>query len=123
MSFPEDFNEPKGRPNITVGTGASIVVGSDRYPGTVICVSEYPQLTVWIRGDHSKIIRGSEQDGSAVYEFSENPNGTVWAFRWDKKTLRWRELQKNHKTGNLVLAKSGLGVWMNNRSRYCDPHF
>lgn len=76
------------------GMGATMLYHSDRRAGTVIRVVSFasgpnkgnPRL-VYVQEDSWKLVSGSVNDGSAVYEFSQDLHAPVREFRWTGK--RW----------------------------------
>lgn len=92
-----------------VGDGATIGVGSDRYPATVIWVSPSGhqakvQYDSWKRTDH----RG--QSEQQEYEITPNPTGRI-------------ELVTRRANGKYQLRGGGSYVHFGRRSVYQDPHF
>lgn len=102
--------------NIESGYAATVGVGSDRYPATVIEVKRYKSgalkgavSEITVQEDVAHLVSGSEADGSAQYNYTTNENGEVTTFRPRKNRLVWKS------TGGRVLY---LGA----RRRYYDPH-
>ena len=104
--FTEGTNEGEYRPE--VGDGATICVGSDRYPATIVEIKKNGRVV--IQEDNYKLISGTEQDGSAKYEYTSNPDG-------DKYTCY------NGKRGWCVWGNKYKCIALGNRRRYNDPHF
>ena len=96
-----------------VGVGATIGIGSDCYPATVIEVSKNGR-TVTVQMDNYKPSEGYEYYGNQVYDFIPNPNGAkeVWTLR-----NHGRYARKGVKKG------SGCNISFNGRRAYSDPSF
>jgi hypothetical protein len=58
------------------GDGCCYHIGTDRYPYTVIKVSESGK-TIWIQEDEFNLVKGSRQSEQQKYEFTPNPNGRI----------------------------------------------
>jgi hypothetical protein len=91
-----------------VGTPATIVIGSDRYPATVIRTTS--KGTVWVQEDdavcESKNAHNSEMQ---FWTYQRNPNGRVLRCRPRKNRIPW--------------TSGGTPVYMGFRNRYNDPCF
>jgi hypothetical protein len=115
----------KGQPEPVVGMGATILHWTDRSAGTIVAVETDKQgrYVVKVQGDHWKIISGTEQNGSAAYEYSPNPKGGISTFRFEDG--RWCELRLNRDSGRLnkVARGNGNGLTIGRRDRYYDPSF
>lgn len=97
---------------------ATIAGGSDRYPATII---GNDGKALVLRLDHEVVVKGSEHDGSAEYEYFSNPYGRLNYFLRDRNG-RWREAYKNPQTGRWNM--SGMArLTIGRRSKYYDPHF
>lgn len=102
-----------------VGMGATYAVGSDRYVCTIVEVLRFKSgdRKGQIRGvvaqdDDVRVVSGSEQDGSATYEYMQNPQAT-------KDTYLW-----NARTGRFVLKGSSyVRLGLGHRSYHRDPSF
>lgn len=92
----------------TVGMGATLVLWSDRQPFEVVRVSASGK-TCWIKPVSSGIVSGSEQDGSAVYEFGEVDSASPEHRVFKSKNGGWK-------------SSSGK-VWLGVQQQYYDPHF
>jgi hypothetical protein len=92
--------------NIAVGTACTMSPHSDCYPGTVSKIVS--AKCVEVQEDDWKIVKGSEHDGSAEYEYSPNTNNPRLRVRLTKRG--WR-------------TKCGLRVGFGARRRYYDPSF
>lgn len=97
---------------------ATISVGSDRYPATLI---GHDGKILIVRHDDSQVIKGSEQDGSAEYEYASNPNGQL--SYWRKDGDRFVEVVKNDATGRWNKLGSTRRLYIGKRTKYYDPHF
>ncbi len=106
-----------GQPTPEVGMGVTFLSFSDRSAGT-ICEVIRPDL-IGVKPDHAKVVNGSTQDGSAVWEHSPNPDTTTIYYRFDDG--RWRSVYKNGNrwciTGNIS------GLIIGRRDHYRDPSF
>lgn len=94
----------------TVGMGATSIVGSDRYPFTVVEVKT--EKTIVIQEDNAKIVKGHGNDGSAEYEYTPNPSDVRVTLRWSEKRQLWFEL--GHPRHIFHVGK---------RRKYLDPSF
>ena len=92
-----------------VGDGATLVVGSDRYPATVIRTT--PKGTVWIQEDDAVCLSGNAYNSeSQDWACTPNPGGAIRRCSPSKKYPgRW--------------TASGTPVYMGSRRRYNDPSF
>lgn len=96
-----------------VGMPVTILYWSDRKPGTIINVSKSGKR-VDVQFDDYMIIKGSEHDGSAEYEFMQNSENEIVSFSL-RKNGSWTK--KNNAT------RSGLRLCLGRRERYYDPNF
>ena len=92
-----------------VGMVATICNYSDRYPAEVVRVSKSGK-TFWIRYVTSKIVSGSERDGSAVYTYCSQVNETY-------------EIRVNLTANGWIRQGSKANIWLGRQERYCDPSF
>lgn len=92
-----------------VGMGVTVSVGSDRYPGTVIQVTQNGRRVVF-QYDLYKRIDSNGMSESQTYEFSSDPNG-----RTEIATLR--------KDGRYRITGSKTPVHIGSRSAYYDFSF
>lgn len=90
-----------------VGMGATIQVGSDCYPYTVIAVSPSGK-TVTIQEDEAQLVSGSIFSKRQEYEYRSNPNGRTMTVRRNKHG-RW--------------GKRHFPVYIGRRRYYRDPSF
>src|ERR1700675_5209954 len=96
-----------------VGKGATLFVGSDRYPYTVVEVVN--ENKCFVQADNCKVVKGSEHDGSAEYEYTSDPYAFKFVIKRNKKNpYRWYSIG-GASVGNLVCVGS--------RRRYYDPSF
>ena len=97
----------------TVGMGATVGIGSDCYPYTIVSVSENLK-TVIIQKDNYKPAKGYEYYGNQVYEFTPNETGSieVWTLR-----NHGRYVRKGDKKGD------GYYLTIGERRAYSDPSF
>lgn len=93
-----------------IGMGCTVCWHSDTKAATVIWISASgKQLEV--QEDHSTVTKPAKQYGDTVeYEFSPNPEGRTWKFSLRKGNV-WREV------------KGSLGLGLDWRRTYTDPHF
>jgi hypothetical protein len=115
-----------GEPVPVVGMGVTMLGWTDRYPGTIVKVSELCgkrwKYEIEVTRDDDKVISGSMMDGSASYEFTPNLVGKRTMFRKSLKTGMWVEGYINSET--LKFNKSGgKGLRIGERERYLDPSF
>jgi len=95
-----------------VGTPATYCGLCDRSPMIITHVSDSGK-TVWAAPVSWKIIKGSEQDGSAEYSYGKYASGDPDCFTYRKK--RGRFIMKGSASyGSLAIGKA---------ERYRDPHF
>jgi hypothetical protein len=90
-----------------VGDGLTIMMHSDRHPGTVTYVSKNGGI-IKFREDKVKIIKGSQQDGSAEYEIAPDPTAP------ERVARRNRYGQYKSEGSRIVIGK---------REEYYDPSF
>ena len=92
-----------------IGDGATLSVGSDRYPFTVIRTT--PKGTVWIQQDDAVCTSGNAYNSEAQdWEMTPNPDGVIHRCSPSKKYPgRW--------------TWSGMPVHIGHRSRHNDPSF
>ena len=91
-----------------VDMGATVCIGSDRYPAEIVRVSESGK-TFWIRYVNYIAVSGCSNCGSATYEFSRE-HGAVYEIPIRKTNGGW-------------MMKGGNRVWIGTQERYHDPHF
>lgn len=97
---------------IQVGQGVTYGIGSDRYPYTVVEVSEN-QKTIVIQSDNAEIGPNYDYYKNQNWIITPNPNGVKETF-----TLRKRGVWV--KKG---CAKASGYISFNGRSKYQDPCF
>ena len=90
----------------TVNTPATICIGSDRYPATVVKVSPSGK-TVRVREDHATRVDNRGYTEMQDWTFSPDPEGREMTFRFTKRG--WTQ-----GCYRLVVGR---------RDRYNDPHF
>lgn len=91
-----------------VGMGATVGVGSDSDPYTIIEIKTPSHIV--IQEDEWRITSGNEGDGSATYEYAPNPSAPR-----EDVTLR--------RDGYWKLAGGSTIVHVGGRRRYRDPSF
>ena len=92
---------------VHIGMGGSISCWTDANPVTVVAIKG---KRVGIQEDDWKIVKGSEFDGSAEYEYSPNTTSRI----------RWFSIRKN---GRLKEVGGSMNLFLGHRRRYYDPHF
>ncbi len=96
-------------PMPTIGMGATIQVGSDRYPGTVIQVTQNGRRVV-IQEDDATRTDNNGMSESQEYTYQTNPNGRLYI-----ATLR--------KDGRYRLMGEKTPVYIGKRNKYYDFSF
>lgn len=108
--------------DITIGMGATMCVGSDRYPFTVMQTEEIKgKMHVVLQADSYKRIdkNGLSEDQDWAYE--TNPNGRMVVLRQTEKA--WEEIIKNPQTGRWKKTKGSAHYYLGQREAYQDPCF
>ena len=102
----------------TVGMPATICMWSDRHPATVVEVLRFKSGArkgqvrgVIVTEDSYKVVSGSEQDGSARYEYTSNPESP------NRATFLVNQ------RGQYVCKGGGDKLALGSRERYYDPSF
>jgi hypothetical protein len=95
-----------------VGIGATLVVGSDRYPMTIVAV-EKDGNKVTVQHDKFILVDGSRNSESQTYSYIPNPNAPL-------------DVYTKRKNGRFV--KQGDTMWgcalhIGRRRAYFDPGF
>ena len=108
--------------NITIGMGATMSIGSDRYPFTVMQTEQIKGKTYALLQSDSYIRRdknglSEEQD----WEYTQNPKGRIVYLR--EKGTGWEEVVKNSQSGRWNKAKSCAHYYVGEREAYQDPSF
>lgn len=106
---PVDEETPE-TPTIKVGMGATLNVGSDNYPATVVSVSQ-SGLFAKIQRDQFTRIDDNGQSESQEYTFKYNPDGEVLSISL-RGNGQWR-----------VKGRNGTLVTIGTRRAYQDPSF
>lgn len=126
-----------------VGMGATKCVGSDRYAYTiqyvsddviyVPCYEDHPKTGIrtlvyvampkyiLVTEDEWKVINGSCENGSAVFEFTPVPLSNYCKgeeYVYNKSTKRYRKTTGNHRT-NMKMQSISVGF----KRKYYDPSF
>lgn len=98
---------------IAKGMGATVGIGSDCYPYTIIKVSP-DYKTIEIQADTATPAAGFDYYGNQVYDFMPNPKAPieVWTLR-----NHGRYVRKGQKKG------SGFYLSIGERRKYYDPSF
>lgn len=111
-----------GQPEPTVGMGATILGWTDRYAATIRNVFNIGgKRAVQVTHDKVKVVAGSVQDGSAVYEYETTADGTLITYAFDG--ARWQLYTFNQETKRWNKSKSGKGLRIGERDHYYDPSF
>lgn len=117
ITFPSNNLTPE------VGMAATICMVTDRHPCTVVAL-EHSKWSgklkaVRIAENDFKVVKGSEHDGSAEYEYTPVDMTKVKPEECQKFTLR--------RTGHWIRdgepLKGGTRLVLGTRERYYDPHF
>lgn len=93
---------------IYIGAAATVCIGSDSYPYTVIDITPSGK-TVTVQEDDHNYMSGDSSIGTAEYKYTQNPNGRIMKFRYSKKYKRWKN--------------TSYRVYFGHRRFYQDPHF
>lgn len=93
-----------------VGMGATMYVGTDRYPYTVTEVSKSGKQML-IQQDEFSATTGHDFYGVQKYCFTPNPKGPVVKVRWNERLGWWRACN----------CKSLVSL--GHRDAYMDPSF
>lgn len=101
------FLEHSLSPKPEVGMGATIHMWSDRYPATVVAVSDSGK-TVTLRED--KVTDWEPHPSGYGKAFADDPSGRTFRARI-RKNGTWRTMG------------AGEGVTLGSRAAYRDPHF
>lgn len=94
-------------PDVKPGDGATIFIGSDRVPATVLSVSK-SRMNIVVQEDSTVLGR----DG--LYEFSRNPDAAQREFSYRKGVGYVAKMQK---------ARNGTRIKIGVRDYYYDPSF
>lgn len=119
----------KGQPTPTIGMGATLLLFSDRCPGTVVFISRICHhggaisgVVVGVQGDNAKRTDDNGMSEMQTYEFTRNLDGGISYFRFDAKK-GWRGVQINPDTDRWVLSGGGMGLRIGERDKYYDYSF
>jgi len=114
-----------GEPKPVVGMGATILCWTDRLPATIVKVEEITAknyvYVIEVVEDDYKVVSGSVQDGSAVYEFTPR-DGYRKMYRKGRGNGLWEEVRINPETGRMVKTR-GNGLKIGKREKWYDPSF
>ena len=94
-----------------IGMGATMGVGSDRYPYTITEIVSPKRI--WVQSDEYRRIDSNGQSESQKYTFTRNPHGT--------KTLI--TLRKNGRWVRMGEQMGGTSWAIGRRDAYQDPSF
>jgi hypothetical protein len=95
-----------------IGMGATECIGSDRYPYTIVRISDSGK-TFWMQGDEYKRIDKNGLSEIQEYEYTPNTNATIVEVR-RAKNGRW------YTSGGMA---HGTFVNVGVRRAYWDPSF
>lgn len=98
---------------IEKGMGATVGIGSDCYPYTIVEVSP-DYKTIKMQRDHYEPAAGYDYYGSQVYNYTPDPNASVEV--WTKRN-NGRYVRKGEK------KDSGYYLSIGVRKAYSDPSF
>jgi hypothetical protein len=101
----EPVNVPLG---FKVGDGATMYIGTDRYPAHISRISESGK-TVWIRRADYRRTDKNGYGGSQEYEITPDPDAGEYQVKYSKKYGYW--------------VSNGTQVSLKGASAYQDPHF
>jgi len=107
QNFPNSLTTPDEIIPV-VGMKATICMWSDRSPAEVTQVAKSGK-TCWIKPVKWRIVSGSEQDGSAKYEYD--------AATADESEIKVSQTKKGWQ------RQGGGNILLDRQERYCDPHF
>lgn len=93
-----------------VGMGATLRVGSDAYPYTIV---EVTGKTLTAQRDNAKLVSGSRMSEDQEYEYEPNPNAKKNVFTL-RKNGRWVEKGAGMNSASLFIG---------HRRQYMDPSY
>ena len=105
--------------NIFMGGGASVNIGSDVYPYTIV---NYKKDKVAIQEDFAKPTKDSNYYSNQEYIYSPNDEGEVLYFKLDKNK-NWLQVVRNEKTNRWNKTNPSYRVVFGQRKKYRDPSF
>lgn len=108
--LPEFSNKDNVRPE--VGDGMTKVVGSDRYPFTVVKVSPSGRR-IEVRADNA-LVKPARKSGIVEYEYTYDEDAPAYELSL-RKNGRWVIIGES--------ARSGSHFVLGQRRKYLDPHF
>jgi hypothetical protein len=106
---------------VSAADAATISIGSDRYPATVIA-HDTDSGVISVRYDNDVVVKGSTMDGSAEYEYSSDPNGRIENWRKNRQG-RFTRVVRNAETGRWNQVDYGGHLHIGDRRKYYDPSF
>lgn len=92
-----------------IGDGATLHVGSDCYPATIVNVRGH---IYEITKDNSEPDEGFNYFENQVYKYTTNPEGPKIRVKWSDKKNRW-----------VIIGDKYGKISLGNRRKYQDPHF
>lgn len=108
-------------PEPVAGMGATILGWTDRYPATIVDVTND---TITLREDNAVRTDKNGMSEAQEYEYTPDPTGCVYVFRKDRDG-NWRECVKHPDSGryNMVKKGGGKGLMLGHRDKYYDFSF
>jgi len=103
---------PDGKIELVVGVGATMVVGSDRYPYTVVEISTSGK-TIKVVKDIFMPGEGHDYYGTQVWVYTQT---TSQAARDNSKIARWSAKMGCYQIG-------GIRLYVGKREAHIDPSF
>ena len=105
-----------------IGTPATLLGQTDRYAATITAVFERNGRTfIEVKLDTSTVIRGSEHDGTAEYQYTRNPKESPRYFRLENNG-EWVGVWFNPESSRWV-KNNTHGIAIGHRETYYDPTF
>lgn len=105
--------------NIEVGTGATILMWTDRKPATVIFIDKN---VVGVQQDFAERVDNNGMSDCQDWKFSENKKGSVTYFR-KRKDGTFEAVKKNKETGRWVKTGTSEKVRFGKREKFHDFSF
>jgi hypothetical protein len=99
-----------GKP-VAIGDGVTQMMGSDRYPYTIVAVENEKRLT--IQADNYELIEGSCLSEHQTYRYTPNQQGELIRITL-RSNGRWVKMGERN---------TDIGYSLRGREAYCDPSF
>lgn len=96
-----------------IGMGATMPVGSDRYPYTIVSVSDNKKIIV-VQADDYTATKDSDYYSNQKYTYASNPKAEMETFKLRKNGAYVREGESMDR---------GSRLWIGERRAYSDPSF